>query len=53
MARADPATALQLVRADVARARPLVLLVSDAKLDAAALRELQDYREKGAELWLA
>lgn len=47
-----PATALQLVRADVARARPLVLLVSDAKLDAAALRELQDYREKGAELWL-
>jgi len=37
---------------DLARLRPLVLLVSDARLDAAALRGLAAARAKGAELWL-
>lgn len=38
--------------AEPLRARPLVLLVSDAKLDATALRSLSVARDKGAELWL-
>jgi hypothetical protein len=46
-----PGAALHLAKADVAQARPRVLLLSDGKLDQAAVRELAALRRHGAELW--
>jgi hypothetical protein len=51
-AASRPGALLELARRDLERARPRLVVVSDAKLDAAALRELRLLRERGAELWL-
>jgi hypothetical protein len=51
-AASRPGALLDLARHDLERAHPRLVVVSDAKLDAAALRELRLLRERGAELWL-
>jgi hypothetical protein len=51
-AASRPGALLDLAKHELERARPRLVVVSDAKLDAAALRELRVLRERGAELWL-
>lgn len=46
-----PGAALQLAKADLSRARPRVLLLSDGKLDQSAVHALSSLRRQGAELW--
>lgn len=51
-AASRPGAVLALAGADVARERPRILVLSDGKLDRAALRAFSTAQKRGAEPWL-